>query len=56
MSASQVKVSGVHAQISGAEPANDTLRIQTLAADDTVAVASAVPTLIQTIVVFGPDG
>jgi hypothetical protein len=53
-----VKVSGLAAQtrITGAEPANDTLRIQTLAGDDTVSVAAAVLALIQTVVDFGPDG
>jgi hypothetical protein len=41
--------------IGGSEPANDTLRIQTLAGDDTVTVAPAVVGLIQTIVDLGPD-
>jgi hypothetical protein len=56
-SGGKVKVSGLQAQtrIAGAEPANDTLRIQTLAGDDTVSVASVVFGLIQTIVDLGPD-
>jgi len=56
-SGGSVKVSGLAAQvrITGAEPANDTLRIQTLAGDDTVTVVPAVLALIQTIVDLGPD-
>ncbi len=52
-----VKVSGLAAQtlITGAEPAGDTLRIQTLAGDDTVSVASDVFGLIQVLVDLGPD-
>jgi hypothetical protein len=57
-SGASVKVSGLAAQsrITGAEPANDTLRIQTLEGDDTVSVAAAVLALIQTVVDLGPDG
>ena len=53
-----VKVSGLAAQtrITGAEPANDTLRVQTLEGDDTVLVAAAVLALIQVVVDLGPDG
>ena len=57
-SGAKVKGSGLQPQtlIGGSEPANDTLRIQTLAGDDTVTVAPAVVGLIQTIVDLGPDG
>ena len=53
-----VKVSGLAAQtrITGAEPANDTLRVQTIEGDDTVSVAAAVFALIQVVVDLGPDG
>jgi Ca2+-binding RTX toxin-like protein len=51
-----VKVAGLVAQtrITGSEPANDTLRIQTLDGNDAVSVAAAVNALIQTIVDLGP--
>ncbi len=54
----KVQVSGLAAKtrIGGAELANDMLRVQTLAGDDTISVASAVFDLIQTIVDLGPDG
>jgi Ca2+-binding RTX toxin-like protein len=53
-----VKVSGlaVQARITGAEPANDTLRIQTLEGDDTISGDAAVLALIQVVVDLGPDG
>ena len=53
----RAQVAGLAAQtrISGSEPALDVLRIQTLAGDDTVTVAAAVASLIQTIVDLGPD-
>jgi hypothetical protein len=53
-----VKVSGlaVQTRITGAELANDTLRIQTLEGDDTISVEAAVVALIQVVVDLGPDG
>jgi Ca2+-binding RTX toxin-like protein len=57
-SGSQVQVSGLALQtrITGSEPANDTLRVQTLAGNDTVSIAAGVNDLIQTIVDLGADG
>ncbi len=56
-SGSQVQVAGLAAQtrITGSEPANDTLRVQTLAGHDTVSIAAGVNDLIQTIVDLGAD-
>jgi Ca2+-binding RTX toxin-like protein len=56
-SGSKVRVVGLALQtrITGSEPANDTLRVQTLAGNDSVTVATAVSALIQTIVDLGTD-
>jgi Ca2+-binding RTX toxin-like protein len=43
-------------QITGSEPALDTLLLNTLAGDDTVAIGAGVSSLIQTTVDLGPDG
>jgi Ca2+-binding RTX toxin-like protein len=50
-------VSGLPARtrIVNSEPANDTLRVQTLAGNDTVTVAPDVADLIATVVDLGPD-
>jgi hypothetical protein len=54
---SQVLTTGLHTQtrISGSEPANDTLLVQTLGGDDVVTVAPDVSDLINTVVDLG-DG
>jgi hypothetical protein len=56
-SGSQVTVAGLAAQttIAGSEPANDTLRINSLAGDDRVTVAPGVSDLIAPIVDLGSD-
>jgi hypothetical protein len=52
-----VLTTGLHTQtrISGSEPANDTLLVQTLGGDDVVTVAPDVSDLINTVVDLG-DG
>jgi Ca2+-binding RTX toxin-like protein len=54
----KIQVAGLHAKIgiANAEPATDTLRVQTQAGDDTISVASVVFGLIQLLVDLGPDG
>jgi hypothetical protein len=56
-SGSQVLTSGLAAQttIVGSEPANDTLRINTLGGDDRATVAPDVSDLITTVVDLGAD-
>ena len=56
-SSGKIQVAGLQARtrIAGAEPLNDTLRIQTQTGDDTVSVASVVFGLIQLVVDLGPD-
>jgi Ca2+-binding RTX toxin-like protein len=57
-SSGKIQVAGLQAKtrVAGAEPLNDTLRIQTQAGDDGVSVASVVFGLIQVVVDLGPDG